>query len=181
VHEGKTLVAVKSREEDATEVRRILAHAGANSLRDNQTDISGSDAPVDIASNASAVPSHELHEGSTTVRSSSGMPPMADPAAQGAAVVGLPGVYEVPATNTAIGTRGIYDAPTLTDDLDEAAAARSETVNMAAGTEDPYGAENASSGQEGKAILAEGWNRVGDYGDRDDEKLDKTSEAEKTK
>jgi len=42
VHSGKTLVAVKAREEDALEVRRILAHAGADSIRDNQTDITGS-------------------------------------------------------------------------------------------------------------------------------------------
>jgi len=42
VHAGKTLVAVKARDEDAIEVRRVLAAAGADSIRDNQTDITGS-------------------------------------------------------------------------------------------------------------------------------------------
>jgi uncharacterized membrane protein len=42
VHAGKTLVAVKARDEDALEVRRVLAAAGADSIRDNQTDITGS-------------------------------------------------------------------------------------------------------------------------------------------
>jgi len=42
VHTGKTLVAVKARDEDALEVRRVLASAGADSIRDNQTDITGS-------------------------------------------------------------------------------------------------------------------------------------------
>jgi uncharacterized membrane protein len=37
VHGGMTLVAVKAREEIAQEVRRVLANAGAESIRDNQT------------------------------------------------------------------------------------------------------------------------------------------------
>src|SRR5688500_18924149 len=41
VHAGKTLVAVKARAEDALEVRRVLASAGADSIRDNQTDMTG--------------------------------------------------------------------------------------------------------------------------------------------
>jgi len=50
VHSGKTLVAVKAREEDALEVRRVLAAAGADSIRDNQTDITGaSNAAVRVA------------------------------------------------------------------------------------------------------------------------------------
>ncbi len=50
VHVGKTLVAVKARDEDAIEVRRILAAAGADSIRDNQTDMtSSSSAPVRVA------------------------------------------------------------------------------------------------------------------------------------
>src|SRR5262245_5283326 len=50
VTEGKTLVAVKARDEDATEVRRILVSAGADSIRDNQTDITSSASrPVRIA------------------------------------------------------------------------------------------------------------------------------------
>ncbi|HEU5103088.1 MAG TPA: hypothetical protein VFU22_28895, partial [Roseiflexaceae bacterium] len=42
VHAGKTLLAVKSRDEDTIEVRRILAAAGAESIRDNQTDLTNS-------------------------------------------------------------------------------------------------------------------------------------------
>lgn len=50
VHAGKTLVAVKSRDKDALEVRRILAAAGADSIRDNQTDMASSaGAPVHVA------------------------------------------------------------------------------------------------------------------------------------
>ena len=182
VHEGKTLLAVKSSDADAVEVRRILAHAGANSLRDNQTDISGSNAPVDIESRATT--SHalerELHEGATTVRNSSGMPSMSAPAAQGPALVGVPGINATPAANPTTGTRGIYDTPPFIEDVEEAAAAHSETVNMAAGTEDPYGAENIPGGDKGKAILTEGWDRVGEYGDRQGEQLDKTDTAEQT-
>src|SRR5690349_21034255 len=50
VQVGKTLVAVKARDEDALEVRRVLASAGADSIRDNQTDItSSSSTPVRVA------------------------------------------------------------------------------------------------------------------------------------
>jgi uncharacterized membrane protein len=50
VQAGKTLVAVKARDEDAIEVRRVLAAAGADSIRDNQTDItSAANAPVRVA------------------------------------------------------------------------------------------------------------------------------------
>ena len=50
VHTGKTLVAVKARDEDAHEVRRILAAAGADSIRDNQTGMtSAASAPVRVA------------------------------------------------------------------------------------------------------------------------------------
>jgi uncharacterized membrane protein len=50
VHAGKTLVAVKAREEDSIEVRRILAAAGADSIRDNQTDMTNSaSTPVSVA------------------------------------------------------------------------------------------------------------------------------------
>jgi len=50
VHAGKTLLAVKARDEDATEVRRILAAAGADSIRDNQTDMTTSaSTPVNVA------------------------------------------------------------------------------------------------------------------------------------
>jgi uncharacterized membrane protein len=49
IHAGRTLVAAKAREEDAVEVRRILAASGAESIRDNQTDMTSStNAPVQI-------------------------------------------------------------------------------------------------------------------------------------
>src|SRR5215211_6782515 len=41
VHAGKTLVAVKARDEAAIDVRRILAAAGVDSIRDNQTGMTG--------------------------------------------------------------------------------------------------------------------------------------------
>jgi hypothetical protein len=50
IHAGRTLVAAKARDEDAVEVRRILAASGAESIRDNQTDMTSStQAPVQIA------------------------------------------------------------------------------------------------------------------------------------
>jgi uncharacterized membrane protein len=50
IHAGKTLVAVKARDEDAIEVRRILASAGAASIRDNQTDLTSSTStPIRVA------------------------------------------------------------------------------------------------------------------------------------
>jgi uncharacterized membrane protein len=64
VHAGKTLVAVKARDEDALEVRRILAAAGAESIRDNQTDITGSaNAAVHVAMyDGSGQPVNEAEE-----------------------------------------------------------------------------------------------------------------------
>jgi uncharacterized membrane protein len=50
VHDGKTLVAVKAHDEDAHEVRRMLAAAGADSIRDNQTGLSSAaNTPVRVA------------------------------------------------------------------------------------------------------------------------------------
>jgi len=40
IRAGKTLVAVKARDEDAGEVRRILDEVGASTVRDDQTDLS---------------------------------------------------------------------------------------------------------------------------------------------
>ncbi|MEO7911430.1 MAG: hypothetical protein ABIV47_17435 [Roseiflexaceae bacterium] len=40
IHAGKTLVAVKSRDEDASEVRRMLDEIGASTVRDDQADLS---------------------------------------------------------------------------------------------------------------------------------------------
>jgi len=64
VHSGKTLVAVKARDEDAIEVRRVLATAGAESIRDNQTDITGaSNAGVRVAMyDGSGQPVNEAEE-----------------------------------------------------------------------------------------------------------------------
>ena len=47
VHEGKTLVAVRAHEEDAPEVRRILARAGADALREDEAGVPA--APVHVA------------------------------------------------------------------------------------------------------------------------------------
>src|SRR6185437_12460692 len=50
VYEGKTLVAVKAREDDAPEVRRILTSAGAETVRGDQTAAVGATTgPVHIA------------------------------------------------------------------------------------------------------------------------------------
>jgi uncharacterized membrane protein len=40
IRSGKTLVAVKARDEDSAEVRRVLNEIGASSVRDDQTDLS---------------------------------------------------------------------------------------------------------------------------------------------
>jgi uncharacterized membrane protein len=40
LHDGKTLLAVKARDEDTAEVRRILDEIGAGSVRDDQADLS---------------------------------------------------------------------------------------------------------------------------------------------
>jgi len=42
IRAGKTLVAVKARDEDSGEVRRILDEAGADTVRDDQADLSAS-------------------------------------------------------------------------------------------------------------------------------------------
>jgi uncharacterized membrane protein len=107
VHAGKTLVAVKAREEDAIEVRRVLAAAGADSIRDNQTDITGSaNAGVRVAmydGNGQAVDEAAEYGGPvnpTTVRRySEDEMPIIEP---GANTVNP--VVEDIATDTAIGT-----------------------------------------------------------------------------
>ena len=79
VHAGKTLVAVKARDEDAVEVRRVLVNAGALSLRDNQTDIAGSNAPVHVATDGAA--GREIEAGLTGASTVIGTPPAAPSAA----------------------------------------------------------------------------------------------------
>jgi uncharacterized membrane protein len=174
VHECKTLVAVKSREEDAAEVRRIMAQAGANSLRDNQTDITGTDRPVNVDSDITA--GDGLEYGAPGARGGSDVPTALPPTPR-PAVVGTAGVYNVPERRMATGVRGIYDTPPSPGSSDRLDAGR-ETTNMAAGSEDPYGTDEAAAGDEGKAILAEGWDRVGNYGDRRGEELDEPGDAE---
>ena len=83
IHAGMTLVAVKAPEETAQEVRRLLANAGAESIRDNQTDITaGSDSRVRIATYDS-----------------------------GGARVGLQEEFGPPANPTTANRRGVYDQP----------------------------------------------------------------------
>ena len=107
VHSGKTLVAVKARDEHALEVRRVLAAAGADSIRDNQTDITGSaDAAVRVAMyDGSGQPVNEAEEygapiNPTTVRRySEDEMPIIEP---GASIINP--VVETTATDRAIGT-----------------------------------------------------------------------------
>jgi uncharacterized membrane protein len=169
VHSGKTLIAVKARDENAAAVRRILADAGANSLRDNQTDITGSDQPVNVAAydTPGQLEQRELAAGAASVRDSSGLP-TTTAAADRTPLVGTAGAYAVPTPNSAGAEPSIYDTPTHTHTGNMVEAAR-ETTNIAAGTEDPYGANQESQSDEGRAIVTEGWERVGYAGDRQGE------------
>ena len=168
VHGGKTLVAVKAHDADQVEVRRILASAGAVSLRDNQTDITGTNAPVNVAVEGSAA--REIEAGLTGSATAVGTPPAVSPPVPSSTMVGPSGLYEAPATRVGRGARGIYDMPALTEDADTTAAARSETRNIAAGAEDLPEPDPASPAEEGRAIVTEGWERVGDAGDRQGER-----------
>ena len=163
VHSGKTLVAVKAREEDTMDVRRILARAGANSVRDNQTDMTGTSASVRVApSDAMGRDvAQEIESGATGVRAAAGMRAMETPAAS--TTVGLAGIYQMPVP-TDHDTRGI-------NDVDESVTAQNERTNMAAGTEDPYGTDQLPPGDEGRTIETRGWDRVGSAGDRQGERL----------
>jgi len=108
VHSGKTLVAVKARDEDAIEVRRVLAAAGAGSIRDNQTDITGSsNTAVRVAMyDGSGQPVNEAEEygapiNPTTVRRySEDEMPIIEP---GASMISP--VVETTAAERAVGTR----------------------------------------------------------------------------
>ena len=168
VHGGKTLVAVKTRDANAVEVRRILTSAGALSLRDNQTDITGSHAPVHIAADGAA--GREIEAGLTGTNAVTGTPPAISSPVPSTAMTGLSGIYEAPATRVGQGARGIYDLPGLTEDADTTAAARSETANMAAGSEDLPEPDQASPAEAGRAIVTEGWERIGYAGDRQGER-----------
>jgi len=90
-------------------------------------------------------------------------------AARMTAVAGPAGIHDVPTTYTNQGVTGIYEAPTTPDV--EAAAPRGEAKNMATGTEDPYGTPQVPPGDTSRAIVTEGWERVGSAGDRRGEQL----------
>jgi uncharacterized membrane protein len=167
VHGGKTLVAVKADDANQEEVRRILAGAGAVSLRDNQTDIAGTNAPVHIAAEGAAA--REIEAGLTGSATVVGTPPTVSPPVPNSTMAGPAGLYEAPATRVGRGARGIYDMPTLTEDTDTTAAARSEAKNMAAGSEDLPEPDQDSPGEAGRAVVTEGWKRVGYAGDRQGE------------
>ena len=166
VHSGKTLLAVKAHDQDADAVRRILAHAGARSIRDNQSDIAGGSRPVHVAGveadSGDAEP--ELAPGGTIVRGASGMPAPTTPSSGGAAIVGVPGVYSVPEMH--VDASGIYETSSFTE-TNAAVPTQREVDNIAAGTEDPYGTPQVDN--QSQAILTEGWNRIGSVGDRQDE------------
>jgi uncharacterized membrane protein len=128
VHAGKTLVAVKVREQDALDVRRILADAGADSIRDNQTDMSGSaHTPIRVAMyDASGQPVSEAEEygapiNPTTVRRDDrDQLPIIEAGANT-----LSPVVETKATERAIGqertgqTQPGLSAPVTADTIDE--------------------------------------------------------------
>jgi uncharacterized membrane protein len=154
VHSGKVLLAIKAHDADADAVRHILAHAGASSIRDNQTDITGSSAPVHVASSGftSWSGEKELAPGGAVVRGNADMPtrPSAAPVLTPA---GLSGVYNAP-----------YD-PSYESQRTEIAT-RQEASNIAAGTEDAYGAK--PDGYQNGAIVTEGWEQIGTLNERQD-------------
>jgi|GEM_PF-1922321 len=84
IHEGKTLLAVKTHAENATEVRRILASAGADSLQEDQT--AATTGPVHVA----------MYDNGRRVDTEHAM-----------------AVGETPAIVTPYATPGIYDMPEM--------------------------------------------------------------------
>src|SRR5207244_4297983 len=93
---GKTLIAVKARPEDAPEVRRILASAGADSLREGQAEVPTSPVHVAMYDQGRRVDTErEIAYGDTTPTvSTQGMPGMVPPAAPTTA--GMVGIYDMP-------------------------------------------------------------------------------------
>ena len=156
VYGGKTLLAVKAHDEDADAVRRILAHAGAHSIHDNQTDIAGIGTSVHVAHGATESWSAEteLAPGGATVRGAEVMPTISPPAMPAPTSAGLPGIYDVPMSPTAVDTGSRYET-----------AARREADNVA-GSEDSSGAHQVDN--QNRAILTEGWDRIGAVGDHQD-------------
>jgi len=133
-------VAVKARDEDALEVRRILAAAGADSIRDNQTGItSSSNVPVRVAMyDGSGQPVNEAIEygapiNPTTVRHDSDE--VAMPIIESGANVLTPVIETTPATDNAFGTgRGGQLEPREDGDVGAADVLTPETLGATKGT-----------------------------------------------
>jgi uncharacterized membrane protein len=127
IHEGKTLVAVKAHAEDAAEIRRILASAGADSLQEDQTGAAAGPVHVAMYDNGRRVDTDR-------VAAVGDMPAAVTPYA-------TLGIYDMPEMMPLIGagtTAGLAGsaapmAPSLTPD---ATATRDYSTEVA--THDPY-------------------------------------------
>jgi len=162
VYSGSVLLAIKARDEDTEAVRHILAHAGARSIRDNQTDIAGSSARLQVAHEAAASQNAEtdLAPGGATVRGAEAMPAITPPGAPTPKPAGLPGIYNMP-------------SPITGDASDHyTASARREAANIGADTEETSATRQTDN--RNRAILAEGWGRIGYVSDHEE----KEGEAE---
>jgi uncharacterized membrane protein len=113
IHEGKTLVAVKAHTQDAPEVRRILASAGADSLREDQT--GGSTGPVHVA----------MYDNGRRVDTE-----------QEVAVGDTAGVIPPTGVGTTAGLAGTYDPVPSSITPDETSVTRDYSAESAA--RDPY-------------------------------------------
>lgn len=126
IHEGKTLVAVKAHAEDAAEVRRMLASAGADSLQEDQTGATTGPVHVAMYDNGRRVDTDQ-------VAAVGGMASAVTPYA-------TPGIYDMPEMMPLMGggtTAGLAGstapmAPSLTPDE----TARDYGTEVA--THDPY-------------------------------------------
>ncbi len=154
VHSGKVLVAIKAHDTDADAICHILAQAGASSIRDNQTDMTSSSAPVHLPSNGLTSWSGEkdLAPGGAVVRGN----------------VDLPTPTSGTPTLTPGGLAGVYSVPATTDTVSQGSeiAARQEAANIAAGTEDTYGTK--PDGYQKGAIVTQGWDQIGTFNERQD-------------
>jgi uncharacterized membrane protein len=63
IHAGATLIAVKVHPDDTAETRRLLVDAGANSLYDNQTDVTSGDRPAQVRTDDAVSESKALEYG----------------------------------------------------------------------------------------------------------------------
>jgi uncharacterized membrane protein len=127
IHEGKTLVAVKAHAEDAAEVRRMLASAGADSLQEDPTGATTGPVHVAMYDNGRRVDTDRV---AAVGDSASAVTPYA-----------TPGIYDMPEMTPLVGagtTAGLAGsaapmAPSLTPD---ATATRDYGTEVA--THDPY-------------------------------------------